>query len=264
MSSSLVLTVASWPVYRLLRRQVRWSGIPISLTIFHNFFVIHTVKGFSRVNEAEVDVLLEFPCFFYDPREVGILMSGSSAFYKPSLYIWKLSVYVLLKPSLKGFEQHIASMCNECRCTVVWTFCGIAFLWDWNGIWPFPVLLAFAEFSKFAGILSAAISQHHISAFDIIAGIPSPPLALFLVLLPRSYLSSHSRISGSRWVTTPSWLSGLLRHFLYSSSVYSCHLLISPAYVGSLPFLSYIVPIFALKYSPDISNFLMAYILRKQ
>ena len=67
------------------------------------------------------------------------------------------SVYVLLKPSLKDFEQHIASMCNECKCTVVGTFCGIAFLWDWNGIWPFPVLFAFAEFSNFSGILSVAM-----------------------------------------------------------------------------------------------------------
>ena len=95
----LVLTVASWPVYRLLRRQVRWSGIPISLTIFHNFFVIHTFKGFSRVNEAEVDVLLEFPCFFYDPMIWAIwslilllclnpvCISGSSWF----MYCWSLA-----------------------------------------------------------------------------------------------------------------------------------------------------------------------------
>ena len=64
-----VLTVASWPAYRFLRRQVRWSGIPIS----KNFpvFVIHTVKGFNIVNEAEVDVFLEFPCFFSDPMDVG-------------------------------------------------------------------------------------------------------------------------------------------------------------------------------------------------
>ena len=61
-----VLTVASWPAYRFLRRQVRWSGIPIYLRIFW-FVLIHTVKGFSIVNEAEVDVFLEFPCFFYDP-----------------------------------------------------------------------------------------------------------------------------------------------------------------------------------------------------
>ena len=78
------------------------------------------------------------------------------------------------------------------------------------------------------------------------AGIPSPPLALFIVMLPKAYLTLHFRMSGSRWVITPSWLSGLWRSFLYSSSVYSCHLfLISSASVRSIPFLSFIVPIFA-------------------
>ena len=62
----LVLTVASWPAHRFLRRQVRWSGIPICLRIVR-FVLIHTVKGFSRVNKAEVDVFLEFLCFSYDP-----------------------------------------------------------------------------------------------------------------------------------------------------------------------------------------------------
>ena len=77
-------------------------------------------------------------------------------------------------------------------------------------------------------------------------GIPSPPLALFLVMLPKVHLTSHSRMSGSRWVITPSWLSGSWRSFLYSSSVYSCHLfLISSASVRSIQFQSFIVPIFA-------------------
>ena len=77
------------------------------------------------------------------------------------------------------------------------------------------------------------------------AGIPSPPLALFVVMLPKAHLTSHSRMSGSRSVITPLWLSGSWRSFLYSSSVYSCHLLISSASVRFLPFLSYILPIFA-------------------
>ena len=87
-----VLTVASWPAYRILRRQVRWSGIPISWRIFQ-FVVIHTVKGFGVVNEAEVDVLLELSCFFNDPTDVGNLISGSSAFSKSSLSIWKFTVH---------------------------------------------------------------------------------------------------------------------------------------------------------------------------
>ena len=77
-------------------------------------------------------------------------------------------------------------------------------------------------------------------------GIPSPPLALFIVMLLKAHLTSHSRMSGCRWVITLSWLSGSWRSLLYSSSAYSCHLfLISSASVRSLPFLSFIVPIFA-------------------
>ena len=77
---------------------------------FPQFVVIHTVKGFGVVNKAEVDIFLELACFFYDPTDIGNLISGSFAFYKASLYIWKLSVYVLLKPSLKDFELNLASM----------------------------------------------------------------------------------------------------------------------------------------------------------
>ena len=74
------------------------------------FVVIHTVKGFSIVNEAKVDAFLEFSCFFHDPTNDGNLSSESSAFSKSSLYIWKLLVHVLLKPSLKDFEYYLASM----------------------------------------------------------------------------------------------------------------------------------------------------------
>ena len=88
---------------------MRWSGIPISLIIFQ-FVVIRTVKGFTVVNEEEVDIFLEFPCFLYDPVNVGNLISGSSAFSKPSLYIWKFLVHILLKPSLKDFEHNLASV----------------------------------------------------------------------------------------------------------------------------------------------------------
>ena len=77
-------------------------------------------------------------------------------------------------------------------------------------------------------------------------GIPSPPLALFIAMLPKAHLTSHSRMSGCRWVITLSWLSGLWGSFLYCSSVYYCHLLlISSASVRSIPFWSFIVPIFA-------------------
>ena len=77
---------------------------------FPEFVVIHTVKGFGIVNEAEVDVFLELSCFFSDPMDVGNLISGSSAFSKSSLYIWKFFVHILLKPGLKDFEPYMASM----------------------------------------------------------------------------------------------------------------------------------------------------------
>ena len=79
-------------------------------------------------------------CFFYDPADVGNLISGSSAFSKTSLNIWKFTVHVLLKPDLENFEHYFTSMWDECNCVVVWAFLCIAFLWDWNECWTFPVL----------------------------------------------------------------------------------------------------------------------------
>ena len=134
-----VLTIASWPAYRLLKRQVRWSGIPISFRIFHSL-LCHTVKGFGIVNKTEIDVFfLELSCFFCDPVDVGNLISGSSAFSKTSFNM-KFTVYILLKPGLESFEHHFTSVWDECNCAVVWAFFGIAFLWDWNENWLFPVL----------------------------------------------------------------------------------------------------------------------------
>ena len=106
---------------------------------FPQFVVIHTVKGFGIVNKAEVDVFLELSCFFDDPTDVGNLTSGSSAFSKSSLNIWKFMIHVLLKPGLENFEHYFTSVWDECNCVVVWTFFGIVFLWDWNENWPFPV-----------------------------------------------------------------------------------------------------------------------------
>ena len=77
---------------------------------YPQFIVIHTVKGFGIVNKAEVNVFLELFCFLYDPTDVGDLISGSSAFLRSSLYIWKFSVHVLLKPSLENFEHYFTSM----------------------------------------------------------------------------------------------------------------------------------------------------------
>ena len=93
---------------------------------FLQFVVIHIVKGFGIVNKAEIDVFLELSCFFDGPVDTGNLISGSSAFSKSSLCIWKF--YTLLKPSLENFEHYFTSMWNECNCAVVWAFFGIAFL----------------------------------------------------------------------------------------------------------------------------------------
>ena len=81
--------------------------------------MIHTVKGFNVFSEAEVAVFLEFPCFFCDPMNVGNLISGSSAFSKFSMYIWKFSVHILVKPSFRDFEHNFPNMWNECNCMVV-------------------------------------------------------------------------------------------------------------------------------------------------
>ena len=113
---------------------------------FPQFVFIYTVKGFGVVNKAEVNVFLELSCFFDDPVDVGNLISGSSAFSKSSLNIWEFSVHILLKSGLENFEHYFASMWDECNCMVVWTFFGIAFLWDWNGNWPFPVLWPLLSF----------------------------------------------------------------------------------------------------------------------
>ena len=101
--------------------------------LFKNFpqsVVIHTVKGFHVVSKAEIVVFLELSCFFSDPVDVGYLISGSYAFSKPSLNIWKFTVHILLKPCLENFKYYFISMWDECNCAVVWAFFGIAFLWD--------------------------------------------------------------------------------------------------------------------------------------
>ena len=130
---------------------------------FPQFVVIHTVKGFGIVNKAEVDVFPELSCFFDDPTDVGNLISGSSAFSKSSLYSWKLSVHVLLKPSLKNLEHYSASLWNECNPTVVWTFFGIAFFWNWNESWHFPVLCPLLSFPN---LLATWVQHFHSIIFQ--------------------------------------------------------------------------------------------------
>ena len=137
-------------------------------------------------------------------------------------------------------------MWDECSCVVVWAFLALPFfeigmktdLFQCCGhCWVFQICWH---------IECNTFTASSFKIWNSSTGIPSPPLALFVVMLPKAHLTSYYRMSGSRWVITPLWLSWSWRSFLYSSSVYSCHLfLISPASVRSVPFLSFIDPIFA-------------------
>ena len=158
-------------------KQVKWSGIPISLRIFL-FVVSYTVKGFGIVNESEVDVFLESSYFFYNPAYVTCSFWSSSAFSKSSLYILKFLVHVPLKPSLKGFEYYLASMWRESKCEVVWTIFGIALLWDWNENWALPVLWPLLSFPNLLAYWVKHFNSIIFSIWNSSAGIPSPPLAL--------------------------------------------------------------------------------------
>ena len=149
MSSSICYFLICIQVYQVAGQVVWYSHL------FKNFpqlIVIYTVKGFAIVNKAEINDILELSFLFGDPAHVGNLISGSSAFCKTSLNIWKFTVHVLLKPDVENFEHYFTSVWDECNCVVVWAFFGIAFLWDWNencpfpGLWPllsFPNLLAY-------------------------------------------------------------------------------------------------------------------------
>ena len=176
---------------------------------------------------------------------VGNLISGSSAFLKFSLNIWKFTGRILLKPGLENFEHYFTSMWDEWYCAVVWAFSCFAFFFF------FLRIGMKTDFFQSSGCCFFQICLHvstasSFSIWNSSTWIPSPPLALLVVMLPKAHLTSYSRMSGYRWGITPSLLSGPWRSFLCSSLVYSCHLfLISYASVRSIPFLSFIVLIFA-------------------
>ena len=200
-----------------------------------------TVKGFGIIGKAEIDVFLELSFFIYDQTDDGNLISGSSAFSKSSLNIWKFTGHVLLKPGLENFEHYFASVWDECNCA----FFGIASLWDCNNNDIFQFWGHCWVFQIFWHIECSTFTELSFRIWNSSTGISSPPLSLFVMMLPKAHLNSHSRISGSSWVITPSWLSGSWRSLLHSSSVYSCHFfLISSASVKSISFLPFIEPIF--------------------
>ena len=136
-----VLTVASWPAYKFLKRQVRWSGISISWRIFHT--LLWSTQWKTLALPMKQMFFGNSLVFLYDPTN---LISGSSGFTKFSLNIQKFSVHVWLKPSLKDFEHYLAGMWDEYNCVAVPTIFGIALLWDWNENWTFPVLWTLLSF----------------------------------------------------------------------------------------------------------------------
>ena len=131
-------------------------------------------------NQEFPDVFLEFSCFLYDPTNVGNSISGSSILSKPSLYIWKFLVRILLKSSLRDFEHNLTGLWNEHNCTVAGAFFGIVLLWDWNENSPFPVLWPLLSFPQLLAYWKCStLTASSFRIWNSSAGIPLPPLALF-------------------------------------------------------------------------------------
>ena len=216
--------------------------------LFHNFpqfIVIHTGKDFGIVNKAKVDVFLELLFFQWSSGHWQFDL-WFLCFSKTNLNIWKFMVHILLKPGLKTFEHYFTSLWDECNCAVVWAFFGIDFLWNWNENWLFQFCGHCWVFHICWHVECSTFTASSFRIWNSSTGILSPPLALSIVMLPKAHLTSHSKVSGSRWVITPLWLSRSWRYFVYSFSVYYCHLfLIFSASVRSIPFLSFIEPSFA-------------------
>ena len=139
-------------------------------------------------HEERIDVFLEFLVLSINPMNVGYMISSSSAFYKPSLYIWKFLAHILLKPSLKDFEHNLVSMWNEHNFIVIWTFFGIVILWDWNENWPFLVLWPLLSFPNLLTYWVQHFNSIIFYDFNSSGGILSPPLTLFVVMLPKACL----------------------------------------------------------------------------
>jgi len=146
---------------------------------------------------------LEFPCFFYDTENVGNLTSVSSAFFKPSLNIWKLLVHILLKPSQKNSERNFTSMGDEWKYPVVWTCFNTAFLGNWDEYWLFQSCDHFWVFQICGHIECKTLIATSFKILNSSDRIPSLPLALLAGVLPKAHLTSQCRMSDSGWVTTP-------------------------------------------------------------
>ena len=151
--------------------------------------MIHTVKGFDIVNKAEIDIFLEL-AFSMIQQMLAMWSLVPLPFLKPA---WtsgsSRTVHVLLKPGLENFEYYFTNVWDECDCAVVWGFFGIAFLWDWNEHWPFPVLWPLLSFQICWHIECSIFTASSFRIWNSSTGIPSPLLALFIVMLSKAHFT---------------------------------------------------------------------------
>ena len=195
---------------------------------FPQFFMIHTFKGFGIVNKAEIDVFF-WNClaFLMIQQMLAIWSLVSLPFLKLAwtswssqfMYCWSLAKRIL---SITLLACEMNAIVWSFEHSLVLPFFGIGMKSDLyqscGQCWVFQIC---------CHIECRTFTASSFRIWNSSTGIPSPPLALFIVMLPKAHLTSHSRMSGSRWVFTPLWLSGSWRSFLYNSSVYSCHLFLS-------------------------------------
>ena len=166
--------------------------------------MIHTVKVFSVVHETEIDVFLKLPCSLYNPANVHNPISSSSSFSKPSLDIWKFLVHIMLKPRVQHFKHDLTSLGDEWDCLMVSTFFGTTLLGDWDDGWHFPVLWPLWVFQISWQNECITLMASSFRDLNSSAGISSHPLVLLTAVLLKAHLTSHSRMSSSVWLTTPS------------------------------------------------------------
>ena len=178
---SPILTVASSPACRFLRQQIRYFGVGVSLSIFQ-CVVTHTVQGCFVLSEGELRVLLEFSSFICDPADVGNLLLSSSAFSKSRLSVLKFLVHLPLKTW--RLWTFLFQYVRWVLLLVVWTFFDMPFLWDRNESWTLPVVWPMLSFPSMLAYWISTFTTSSFRIWNSSAGIPSPFLALFLLVVP--------------------------------------------------------------------------------
>ena len=178
--------------------------------------VSHHLPRFVQVHVRCIGdaIQLSHPLMPSSPANIGNLISGSTAFSKPSLENWKFLVHVMLKPSMQDFKHDLISMGDDCNIQIVWTFFSTTLLRNWDEDWPFPVpcpLLGFPDLWTYWECSTLIASYFRVLENSI--GISLHTLALFTTVLPKAHMTSYSWSSGSGWLTTPLWLTGSLRSF---------------------------------------------------